>query len=117
MHSLRSILTERGLLARFVQPPPNNDPPLNYDDFKAEVAAGRPVPCRIVWNEGGAHFVCVAGCSDDGGSERFVVVYDPLNPDLDSGPADRVELRFEDFCHRFRSGASEGRLNSAYLVR
>lgn len=111
-HSLRTILDERGLLVKFVA---NT---LGYHEIKAEIANGRPVPCRIAWNDGGgAHFVCVAGCFDDGGSEQFVVVYDPLNPDVDAGPADRLEVRYEDFCLRFRSGASEGAVSHVYFVR
>lgn len=112
-HSLTRILKERG---RFARP---HQPPFDYSAVKAELAGGRPVPCRVAWNDGGggAHFVCIGACADDGGQEQFVTVWDPSNPDIGTGPADNAEMRWEELRDDYRLGARTGQLTHVYGVQ
>ena len=113
-HSLTRILKERARWTRT-----NAGPPSDYSTVKAELDEGRPVPCRVAWTDGlgGAHFVCIGACADDAAGGRFVTVWDPSNPDIGFGPADRLEMRWEDFRDRYRLGSRVGRLTHVYEVQ
>lgn len=56
--------------------------PLEFDELKAELDAGRPVCARIAWVSGGGHFVVICGYrhSKDG-KMRQVFVTDPFFAD------------------------------------
>ncbi|MBD8700595.1 MULTISPECIES: papain-like cysteine protease family protein [unclassified Sphingomonas] len=113
-HSLTAILNERGRLREN-----GGLGRISFSALKAEIMAGRPVPCRIAWQTGGAHFVCVAGVSDGGAGKRFVHVYDPLFPGLAQGRADRLTMRFDTFRDGYADRTGEkvlGEQSHAYLV-
>jgi hypothetical protein len=42
-------------------------------DIRSELAASRPICCRIQWNGGGGHFVTISGYQNDGTVEDLTV--------------------------------------------
>ena len=49
--------------------------PLDYDDVRREIDAGRPLACRIGWSCGGGHFAVIDGYRSSGG--EWVSIDDP----------------------------------------
>ncbi|MDT8274834.1 papain-like cysteine protease family protein [Roseomonas mucosa] len=70
-HSLRNLLLQHDLLS----PGGFLRGPLDFAMVRWEIDHGRPIPCRIGWATGGAHFVCLAGYAEDAtGANCFVSV-------------------------------------------
>ena len=51
--------------------------PVDYDAIEAQLVAFRPVPVRVEWPGGSAHFLVISGCRVVGGIE-IVELSDPL---------------------------------------
>jgi hypothetical protein len=54
--------------------------PLEFDEIRQEIEAGRPVCVRIGWSGGGAHFVMISGYRLSASGAKLVEVADPLFP-------------------------------------
>ena len=112
-HSLGAVLSERGRLDQALDG--------GAPQFSTIVSQVRdelmPVPCRVEWKGGGAHFICIAGYADGGGDDRFVQVYDPLHSGIGAVAVDRRTLRYADFCTQYPGyHAAVGKISHSYLV-
>src|SRR3954452_6554094 len=54
---------------------------LRFEDVCTELNEGRPVCVRIVWFDGGAHFVVIYGYRVTASGERQLFIGDPFYPD------------------------------------
>jgi hypothetical protein len=85
--------------------------PLQFQDLKREIDAGRPVAARIAWDSAGAsqsatgHFVVLDGYRILSGATH-VHVSDPLNPSC--------EVDFNEFTFNYQG---EGKWDASYLVK
>jgi len=117
-HSLKTVLQERGRFSCSLAENSN----VSWSNIKDEVRVRRsPVPCRIGWFVGGqpkgGHFVCIFGWAIDAAGDKHVFVYDPMEPGGFTGaPANRQEMLFDDFLHRYPSLSAVGRSTHAYAV-
>lgn len=49
-----------------------------FEEIQSQIVANLPVCVRIVWNEGGAHFVVISGYGKSPGGDPVVYVSDPI---------------------------------------
>ena len=115
-HAIRAVLTERSLLDTVI-----DGANVEFKLIKNEIDDQRPVPCRVKWDDGGAHFVCVVGYAVDEdeveGAEPFIYIYDSLLPGgVGIGEAEVTRVRFSKFL-RYRQAEKIGSVKQAYLVR
>jgi hypothetical protein len=71
-HPVGSALMRTGNFDRFL------NRAVDFDEVKAEVAAGKPVCVSIDWQPRGGHAAVISGYVEAGGA-RYVVVQDPLH--------------------------------------
>jgi hypothetical protein len=92
-HLLSKVLAERGRLVSKRPCVPV------FQDVIDAIDNDKPLPVRIQINtsDGGGHFICVIGYSDDGAGNQFVDVLDPMMPGVGQGKAGIHTLPFESF--------------------
>lgn len=79
---------------------------LSFPRIQTILAAGAPVCCRIVWYTGGAHFVVISGCQQQG-AQQTLSVEDPF-----FGSSTQVD--YNTFCTGYHYG--QGYWSDTYLV-
>ena len=92
-HLLSKVLAERGRLGSKRSCIPV------FQDVVDAIDNDKPLPVRIQINtsQGGGHFICVIGYSDDGAGNQFVEVLDPMMPGVGQGKADMHIVPFASF--------------------
>jgi hypothetical protein len=111
-HILRVVLHEQGCL----KAPLSEDGPPSFGAIRAEIDAGRPVPCRIQWGgDGGGHFVIVSGWSVDGDGIERVHVLDPATNEGGRAIVERI-MAHDDFVAAYELSGFVGQVNYSYQV-
>lgn len=110
MHAISVVLADRGLLRGTL----STGGPVTLSQIKNEIAAGRPIVCRLDAN-GAGHFICIAGWWTGPAGLPQVLVHDPgVGPK--GHPVEPIYRPLAVVQDRYPMGAAYGRNNRSYSV-
>lgn len=110
-HILRIILAEHGSFDRTLT---SNAAP-TFDHIRTEIAAKRPLPCRVQWRPRGGHFVLITGWQYGVDDVERVRVLDPAWNEGGSSVIERT-IAYDDLAHRYRGTLGNGFINFSYRI-
>lgn len=111
-HILRVVLAEHGCFHSTV----SNESAPSFTQIRAEVNAGRPLPCRVQWNIGGGHFIIVAGWSVGADGIERVHVLDPASNEGGEAIIER-RIPYSTFVGDYELSGLTGHINYSYRVQ
>jgi len=108
-HILRIILREQGCFHSILSAGAPT-----FAQIRSEIDAGRPLPCRVQWQNGG-HFILVTGWMIGADGIERVRVLDPARNEGSAAVVERT-MTYSAFATRYRGTAGTGRVNYSYRV-
>lgn len=111
-HILRIVLDQHGRFRALL----SEEAAPSFEQIQAEIDAGRPVPCRIQWLQGGGHFVLVAGWTVGVDGGEYVHVLDPASNEGGKAIVENV-MPLSAFADAYRQSGLTGYVNYSYRVR